>query len=168
MNYLYMYNTNYQVKYHFIKNELLNKLNNLQKQLKENKEVDEQDYKYNEEDIELICNKLYCDEYVSVFNASSIFDDIIDINMRKIYNLIITHITFKQLIDVINTELTNKYNIINNDEVDDVDNKYFIFISLFKCETFYLIHQIICTFLTRQYIDNDLLVQLEKEVVKHL
>jgi hypothetical protein len=151
-----MYNTDYQVKYYFIKNELLNKLK-------------EQDYKYNEEDIDLICNKLYCDEYVSVFNASSIFDDIIDINMRKIYNLIITHIKFKQLIDVINSELTNKYNyIINNDEVDDVDNKYFIFISLFKCDTFYLIHQIICTFLTRQYIDNDLLVQLEKEVVKHL
>ena len=39
---------------------------------------------YNKEDILLICDKLYRDELISVFNASNLLDDKIDNGMKYV------------------------------------------------------------------------------------
>jgi hypothetical protein len=166
-----MYNTDFEVKYNDIKNELLTKLHQFEKQLKEEKEEKEQlDFKYNEEDIDIICGKLYRDEFVSVFNANSVFDDIIDKNMRKIYNIFVLNPFFKDFIDIINKELTNKYNYVNQDDEDEDinDNNYIIFMSLFKEEYFYLTHQLICHFMEHNTIDNDLLVIIQNKMLQDI
>jgi hypothetical protein len=155
-----MYNTNFNVKYHDIRFELLTNLNNHKKQLKENKNMDEIDYKYNEEDINIICDKLYKDELISVFNADSIFDDKIDISMRQLFNNIMLEESFKQFIYDINTKLTK-----NNNEYD---NQYIIFMSLFKQELFYLTHKLICDFINNQIINSDLLVIIKQKTIELL
>jgi hypothetical protein len=156
-----MYNDDFEVKYFDIKNDLLNNLNTFRDEQLEQGEIQ---HKYNNEDIELICNKLYQDEYVSVFYADTIFDDKIDINMRKLYNLLMLNPLFKQTILNINIKLTNKYNINNED--NDYDFDYIIFMSLFKIEYFYLTHKLICMFLKYNIIDNHLLVLLETNLIQ--
>jgi hypothetical protein len=160
-----MYNTHFIVKYHDIKTDLLTNLFN--KQIKEdNFDIIEQDYKYNQYDIEVICGKLYRDEFLTVFYANSIFDDIIDINMRKLYNLIILDNVFNKFIQDINIQLTNNQ-LINNDECNN-DNQYIIFMCLFKEELFYLSHKLICEFINSQNINNDLLVIIKNKTLELL
>jgi hypothetical protein len=156
-----MYNTNFNVKYHDIRVELLNKLNNHEKQLKENKNMDEIDYKYNEEDIDIICDKLYKDELISVFYADSVFDDKIDISMRKIFDKIMLEDSFKQFV----LDIKNK--LININEYSyELETYYIIFISLFKQELFYLSHKLISNFINNQTIDLDLLVIIKNKTLE--
>lgn len=156
-----MYNTNFNVKYHDIRFELLTNLNKREKQLKENKTVHEIDYKYNEEDIDIICNKLYRDELLSVFYANDIMDDIIDINMRKLFNNFMLDNSFKQFIMDIVSELTN------TSHYED-DDKYIIFMSLFKEEIFYLSHKLNCEFINNKNINLDLLVIIKQKTLELL
>lgn len=166
-----IYNTNFEVKYYSIKNELLNKLNNHEKQLKEDKLVDEIDYKYDKDDIDLICRKLYNDELSSVFYSNSIFDDNIDINMRKLFNLFIKKEFFKEFIKNIIIELTNNNINLNNFIVESEEDReiqlfYALFMFLFNEEVFYLTHIFIQKFINNNIIDQNLLVLLKSNTIK--
>jgi hypothetical protein len=154
-----MYNDDFEVKYFDIKNELLNNLNKEQHTYEDNNV----EYKYNNEDIEIICDKLYHDEYISVFYANTIFDDKIDINMKKLYNLLMSNDLFKQTIIDINIKLQTTEDLNN-----DYDFNYVIFMSLFNQECFYLTHKLICMFLKYNTIDNDLLVLLQTNLLQDI
>jgi hypothetical protein len=150
------YNTNFDVKYHNIKTELLNKF-------KENKNVDEIDYKYNEDDINIICRKLYIDELNSVFFANSIFDDTIDINMRQLFTILMQNKQFKDFIETIIFELTN-----NNINLDNnlFETFYIIFIALFDENLFYLTHQFLYELITKNNFNYSLLVIMKSKTLE--
>jgi len=92
-----MYNTQFKVKYNTIEVELINKLkvktsqedneehdemkdlendldNDLENDLDNDLEDDEENYEYTSQDVLDICNKLYMDELISVFDSENIFD----------------------------------------------------------------------------------------------
>ena len=75
-----MYKTDFKVKYHDIEQELIEK----------NKSTCE----YDNQDILDICEKLYRDEFISVFDAENIYDDKIDIGMKYVYNKLILNKEF--------------------------------------------------------------------------
>jgi hypothetical protein len=144
-----MYNTNFVVKYHDIQEELLEK----------NKTTLE----YEDQDILDICDKLYRDELCSVFYAEDILDDKIDQGYKFVYDKMILNEQFKSIISEINNILSDK-NIsddFSKEKDEQKDNyEFFILLTLFSKDMFYLTHKCICQQFTLGTIDNDLLSQL--------
>lgn len=140
-----MYNTNFVVKYHDIQEELLEK----------NKTTLE----YEDQDILDICDKLYRDELCSVFYAEDILDDKIDQGYKFVYDKMILNERFKSVIFEMNNFIS-KTNILDDCSQEQPDNyDFFILLTLFSKDLFYLTHKCICQQFTLATIDNDLLVQ---------
>jgi len=138
-----MYNTNFVVKYHDIQEELLEK----------NKTTLE----YEDQDILDICDKLYRDELCSVFYAEDILDDKIDQGYKFVYDKMIFNERFKSVISEINKILSDK-NISDIFSKEENDNyEFFILLTLFSKDLFYLTHKCICQQFTLATIDNNLL-----------
>ena len=97
------YNIDFKVKYHEIEQELLEK----------NKSTSE----YNNQDILDICEKLYRDELISVFNAENLYDDKIDFGMKDVYNKLILNKEFNNFFEV-----ASKILLINNHLIIDQVN----------------------------------------------
>lgn len=151
------YDTNIDVKYF-----------NIYKELTHKKEKDaENTNEYSLEDILDICNKLYIDEFSSVFYAENIFDDKIDIGMRNILKLMKENKEFISFLEEIHEKLFGYDKNIDHDnnEQNDEDKQYYVFLSLFNYETFHLIHKIICSHIKTSIIPNDMLIELKKTVV---
>jgi hypothetical protein len=163
-----MYNIDFQVKYHDIEEELLKKLkNNTPEDQEENKE-----FEYSTQDVLDICDKIYRDELLSVFEAECITDNNINENITYAINILMQNEEIKtQLYELINSFLhENEENgNENRDEKKDYDyeskKKYVestVFISLFSQEIFYITHQCICQQSRFGSIDNHLLVKLNE------
>lgn len=152
-----MYNTNFVVKYHDIQEELLEK----------NKTTLE----YEDQDILDICDKLYRDELCSVFYAEDILDDKIDQGYKFVYDKMILNERFKSVISEINKILSDKnisdgFSKEENEQTEQTEQTeqndnydFFILLTLFSKDLFYLSHKCICQQFTLATIDNDLLVQ---------
>jgi len=144
-----MYNTNFIVKYYYIQEELLEK----------NKKALE----YDDQDILDVCDKLYRDELCSVFFTDDILDDKIDQGYKFVYDKMILNEQFKSIISEINNILSDK-NIsddFSKEKDEQKDNyEFFIILTLFSKDMFYLTHKCICQQFTLGTIDNDLLSQL--------
>jgi hypothetical protein len=144
-----MYNTNFIVKYYYIQEELLEK----------NKKALE----YDDQDILDVCDKLYRDELCSVFYTDDILDDKIDQGYKFVYDKMILNEQFKSIISEINNILSDK-NIsddFSKEKDEQKDNyEFFILLTLFSKDMFYLTHKCICQQFTLGTIDNDLLSQL--------
>jgi len=144
-----MYNTNFIVKYYYIQEELLVK----------NKKALE----YDDQDILDVCDKLYRDELCSVFYTDDILDDKIDQGYKFVYDKMILNEQFKSIISEINNILSDK-NIsddFSKEKDEQKDNyEFFIILTLFSKDMFYLTHKCICQQFTLGTIDNDLLSQL--------
>ena len=82
-----MYNTKFKVKYNDIEKELLSQ-EDLVKQ-----------YNYSSQDIMDICNKLYRDEFLSVFGLEYFENDKINNMIANVYDKMMTNIEFKEIID---------------------------------------------------------------------
>jgi len=138
-----MYNTNFVVKYHDIQEELLEK----------NKTTLE----YEDQDILDICDKLYRDELCSVFYAEDILDDKIDQGYKFVYDKMILNERFKSVISEINKILSDKNisDIFSKEGNDNCD--FFILLTLFSKDLFYLTHKCIYQQFTLATIDNNLL-----------
>lgn len=154
-----IYNTDFQVKYHDIKEELIKN-----KQSEENLDPE---CEYSNTDILLICDKLYRDELVSVFYADDIIDDKIDIGMRYISEKMMENNDFKCLAN----EIKQSY-FMDADALSEAEQLYFtqnsnlmLILTLFKEEFFYILHKCICQQLTLGTIDNELLDELKKHTV---
>ena len=142
-----MYNTDFEVKYYTIKEELIFKLN------------ENQEYEYTSEDVCAICNKLYRDEIMSVFYADNMLDDKIDNGMKYVLQKMLENNDFRLMFAEIKTRLN----------MGEEHEKYLdtvVLLSLFTEDVFYLFHKCICQQLTLGTIEFDLLVQLNKYFIE--
>ena len=145
------YNTNFNVKYHDIQKELLNK-NNIT-------------CHFDNQDILDVCDKLYRDELCSVFYADDILDDKIDQGYKLVYDKMILNQQFKSIICELNNFLS-KLDLLDISSNENTD--FFILLTLFSKDLFYLTHKCICQQFTLGTIDNELLSQLLQESIKIL
>ena len=154
-----MYNTKFQVKYYNIEKELLSKIN----------VVEEYQYQYSPQDVFDICNKLYRDELLSVFELEYFEDDKMNEMIKNVYNELMINIEFKKIIDEMlqfcfkDFFLDKMENIPLNlkKEKEDSIKKQIILTTLFSQYLFYITHKCICQQLELGTIDNDLLVELK-------
>ena len=160
-----MYNTDFKVKYHDIKEELL-------KNKTPNELNSDTEYEYSNQDILDICDKLYRDELCSVFYADNIIDDKIEIGMKYVLEKIILNNDLKLIIN----EMKNVIFMMNEtDNLSDHEKQYLtqnfdfmLILTLFKEDTFYIFHKCICQQLTLGTIDSNLLDELKNITVVSL
>ena len=154
-----MYNTKFQVKYYNIEKELLSKIN----------VVEEYQYQYSPQDVLDICNKLYRDELLSVFELEYFEDDKMNEMIKNVYNTLMINIEFKKIIDEM---LQFCFKDFVLDKIEDIPlnlkkeneesiKKQIILTTLFSQHLFYITHKCICQQLELGTIDNDLLVELK-------
>ena len=160
-----MYNTDFVVKYHDIEEELLNKI----------KTDNDKELGYTSEDVKLICDKLYQDELLSVFNVDNILDDKFDIIINEVFKTMMNNSEFVSIMEQGSqffSGMNDFYNDINNNisiketntETESNDNNTILFFTvLFNQEIFYLTHKCICQMIQTNKIDNDLLVELKEK-----
>jgi hypothetical protein len=141
-----MYNTQFNVKYNDIEQELLHKINN------ENIE------EYSIKDVEDICNKIYRDELMAVFDLHIFDSKIIIQHIDNIYEKLILNTEFKNTID----NITSYYK--NNLFEGDINNT--LSIILFSQPLFHMTHKCICQHMKLGVIDNQLLSELEISIYK--
>jgi len=154
-----MYNTKFQVKYYNIEKELLSKIN----------VVEEYQYQYSPQDVLDICNKLYRDELLSVFELEYFEDDKMNEMIKNVYNTLMINIEFKKIIDEM---LQFCFKDFVLDKMEDIPlnlkkenqesiKNQIILTTLFSQHLFYITHKCICQQLELGTIDNDLLVELK-------
>ena len=153
-----MYNTEFKVKYNDIMEELTFKLKNkTQEELDLNQEPE---YEYSNDDILDICNKLYRDEFLSVFYANDDLDDKIDAGMNYVLEKMLENPNFKLLIDELKSLIGIDIGLIG--EENGFNSNLLCILTLFKREFFYIFHKCICQQLTLGTIDAELLDELKK------
>ena len=151
-----MYNTKFKVKYNDIEKELLSQ-EDLVKQ-----------YNYSSQDIMDICNKLYRDEFLSVFGLEYFENDKINEMLTIVYDKMMTNIEFKNIIDDI-LQFCCKDSFLNTNMLLEEDNeekekeikKQFVLTSLFSQHLFYITHKCVCQQFEWGTIDKSLLVELK-------
>jgi uncharacterized protein YpuA (DUF1002 family) len=146
-----MYNTKFKVKYNDIEKELLSQ-EDLVKQ-----------YNYSSQDIMDICNKLYRDEFLSVFGLEYFENDKINTMITIVYDKMMTNIEFKQIIDDI-IQFCCKDSFLNTTlslEEEKEIKKQIVVTSLFSQHLFYITHKCICQQIEWGTIDKCLLVELK-------
>jgi hypothetical protein len=148
-----MYNTKFKVKYNDIEKELLSQ-EDLVKQ-----------YNYTSQDIMDICNKLYRDEFLSVFGLEYFENDKINSMITIVYDKMMTNMEFKKIIDDI-LQFCCKDSFLNtNMQLDDEEEKeikkQIIVTTLFSQHLFYITHKCICQQIEWGTIDTVLLVELK-------
>ena len=166
-----MYNTQFNVKYNDIEEELISKLNNKPINTFDKDEDESEDYEYTHQDVLDICDKLYHDELLSVFNVECITENNIDDIMKYVYDMMNLNTNFKLIIDEItqncikeflqNTNDKNtKYETIKEKE-ENIRQISLIF--LFSKDVFYITHKCVCQQINLGVIDTDLLVVLKNK-----
>jgi hypothetical protein len=150
-----MYNTKFKVKYNDIEKELLSQ-EDLVKQ-----------YNYTSQDIMDICNKLYRDEFLSVFGLEYFENDKINEMITIVYDKMMTNMEFKQIIDDI-LQFCCKEPFLNinmplkkEKEEEEEIKKQIIVTTLFSQHLFYITHKCICQQIEWGTIDKCLLTELK-------
>lgn len=155
-----IYNTDFDVKYFRIQNELIQKCNS-----------SSNFYEYSKEDVVDICNKLYHDELSSVFFAENILDDKIDRGIRNILEKMKENHHFKNMLDELIFSIFPPQDILSYDKEifnkNYNDSDFIIYLGLFSYDIFHLTHKIICQVLSNQEISPDLLQNI-KELTKNI
>ena len=149
-----MYNINFDVKYNLIENELLEKI-----------KLGETDY--SKEDIQIICEKLYNDEFNSVFFSENIFDDKIDDGIKYIMEEMIKNFEFVSLLNEIKGLLMFDQASDKNNTYD-YNSNYIIILATLSYPVFHIMHNCIKQQLTNKNIDENLLVQLKEALIKYI
>ncbi len=129
-----MYNIEFIVKYKSIEEDLLEKIRN-----------GEQDY--NQNDVYEICNDLYRHELLSVFQAKSLDDPLLEKNVLNVWKIVKKNTEFMKIV-----EAYKERSLLCSEWVDDKD-----FVGLFNYDTFFLMHKCICKCLQNVRIDQELL-----------
>jgi hypothetical protein len=127
-----------------------------------------EDIEYSMDDVHLICEKLYRDELLSVFEVETINDPNMDAGIKRVINKMIDNTTFKQFLDEVKNELIDFTSISGNPtEIDNVRNnaEYVIFITLFSQHVFFITHKCICQLFTVDDVDPNLLDRLKDKTI---
>jgi len=155
-----MYNTTFQVKYYDIERELIQKIND-----------STVDCDYSHQDVLLICNKLYQDEVSSVFYATNIFDNKMDLGMHTVLETLQENSNFKSVLEEIQMkwgfwQLANISSLDSDKLQNFKDNSNFmIMLTLFSYDIFFITHKIIVQQITTGQISSDLLDELKRHTI---
>jgi hypothetical protein len=129
---------------------------------------DDEDYEYTLDDVYTICEKLYRDELLSVFNVQSISDENIDAGIKAAIEQMIDNASFRKLLDDIKVNLIDFDNFVGTpEELENMkrNSEYLIFISLFSQKLFYLTHICLCQLFTVGEISPDLLSKVKEKTI---
>ena len=139
-----------------------------QSEEQEQEEEEEEEYKYNRKDITYICEKLYRDELLSVFDAESIDDPKMDEGIKAIFEALIKHDQFQSFLQEMNGLLSDPSTAKTELELANLkrNTDYLIFITLFSQQTFYLTHKCLCEMLTLGHVTSEMMDQLKQRTLK--
>ena len=146
------YNTEFKVKYKDIEEELILKINN-------NENIDEIGYSI--EDVLNVCDKLYRDELLSVFFTDNFIDDIFEERIKYVYNIMISNLQFKE---IINDYFLNLDTSKRKQSTEEIIKEHIFLIFLSK-NFFYITHKCICQQIKNGVIENNLLVKLKNLIL---
>ena len=184
-----MYNTDFVVRYNDIETELIEKIMQrpdkseskkddkdtvllcktcLQEGDKEEEE-EEEEYEYTIQDVQLICEKLYRDELLSVFDVETVTDKKMDLGIRWVIDKMINNTTFRVILEEIKNELVD-INLLTGTPTE-IDNmiknlEYLIFVTLFNQQVFHIAHKCICQLFTVGTIDPEYVLKLKQKLVE--
>lgn len=131
-------------------------------------ETEDLDLEYTLEDVHIICEKLYRDELLSVFEVDTINDPNMDTGIKRVIERMIDNANFKQLLEDIKHEIidTSKFTGTPT-EIQNLErnSEYLIFITLFSQHVFYITHKCICQLFTVNEIDPELINQLKTKTI---
>ena len=143
-----MYNTAFVVKYYDIENELYIKLKDLDSG---------DDESYTREDVMVVCEKLYRDEFISVFNLDEYDEEKLIKSLKELFDIIKEN---KELVNILHE--INKLNIF---PLKEEERLFSNFITLFSQQLFHITHKCICQLLTTNNIEKYMLEQLHNSVI---
>jgi hypothetical protein len=127
-----------------------------------------EDLEYSMEDVHLICEKLYRDELLSVFDVETINDENMDAGIKRVIEKMIDNSGFKQILEEIKQELMDLSNPTGTpEEIENIRRnlEYLIFITLFSQDVFYITHKCICQLFTVNEVHPDLLDRLKEKTI---
>ena len=128
----------------------------------------EEDYKYTREDIAYICDKLYRDELLSVFDADSLEDPKMDAGIKMVFEHLIKHDEFIQFLEELSPKVMDKSKVKTEQEQFNFkrNTDYLIFITMFSHQLFYLTHQCICKMLVNEHVGDELIGELKGKLLQ--
>jgi hypothetical protein len=127
-----------------------------------------EDLEYTMDDVHLICEKLYRDELLSVFEVETINDPNMDAGIKRVIEKMIDNKNFKHLLDDIKHELIEFSNPSGTpEELENIRRnlEYLIFITLFSQHVFYITHKCICQLFTVDDVDPNLMDRLKDKTL---
>jgi hypothetical protein len=127
-----------------------------------------EDLEYSMDDVHLICEKLYRDELLSVFDVETINDENMDAGIKRVIEKMIDNSGFKQILEEIKQELMDLSNPTGTpEEIENIRRnlEYLIFITLFSQQVFYITHKCICQLFTVDEVHPDLLDRLKEKTI---
>jgi hypothetical protein len=139
------YNYTFHVRYFEIKQELLKKVAEMK-----------EDFVYTEEDVNIVCEQLYIDELINVFQAQSFEDNKIDSGSDFAFSILCKNTEFEHFYQEL---LTRNKHFSENEEtfIDDSHIKSFIVAGMFSQNMFYITHLLVSQQIINNSIDNQLL-----------
>jgi hypothetical protein len=129
---------------------------------------DDEDLEYTLEDVQIICDKLYRDELLSVFNVSSTEDERMDAGLKASIERLIDNKDFRDFMDDVKIQLIDFENFVGNPaEMENMkrNSEYLIFITMFSQKLFYLTHICLCQLFTVNEIDPELLLKVKEKIL---
>lgn len=172
-----MYNIQFAVKYNDIETELLDKLKNKHEidvanidantnaNTNTNTNYDEEVEEYTSQDVIDICEKLYKDELLSVFNVDDIEDNRILLTIKDIFKIMQTNGDFHKSLNEIKSHLIHDTSSNTSKDVS-LNTDEFIFFTMFSHQMFHITHKCICQMLSSGTIDDILLSQFKQCGIK--
>jgi hypothetical protein len=150
------------------------------KEVKENEQVekekekekedddDDEDIEYTMEDVHLICEKLYRDELLSVFEVETINDGNMDAGIKKVIEKMVENPKTKKMLEDIKHDLVDFSSFTGTStEMENIRRNadYIIFITLFSQHIFYITHICVCQLFTINDIDDELVNLLKERMI---
>jgi len=136
---------------------------------KEDEDEDEdEDIEYTMEDVHLICEKLYRDELLSVFEVETINDGNMDAGIKKVIEKMVENPKTKKMLEDIKQDLVDFSSFTGTPtEMENIRRNadYIIFITLFSQHIFYITHICVCQLFTINDIDNELVNLLKERMI---
>jgi hypothetical protein len=130
-------------------------------------EDDLDDYKYTRQDIIYICEKLYRDELISVFDADSLEDPKMDAGIKMVFEHLIKHDEFSKFLVDLSPHVVDNSKAKTDQELFNYkrNSDYLLFITMFSQQLFYLTHQCICKMLVEGHVGDELMNELKSKLI---
>jgi len=131
-------------------------------------EDDDEDIEYTMDDVHLICEKLYRDELLSVFEVETINDVNMDAGIKKVIEKMIENPKTKKMLEDIKHDLVDFSSFTGTPtEMENIRRNadYIIFITLFSQHIFYITHICVCQLFTSNDIDDELVNLLKERMI---